>query len=263
MSIAVEIAVEDIAGLVTAAHAGADRVELCVDLEHGGTTPPAALVREAAERAAALVARADAKPQFDVHVLIRPRASATPLLEDRASFVPDAADVEAMVAAAAEAVEAGAAGIVLGALTAEGRLDVPVLERVRDAALGAATASLRGLHLTCHRCLDAMPDAAARVAAVERLVGLGFHRALSSGGAARALDGAADLARMVAAADGLVDICAGGGVQVADIVPLVRATGVQDIHLSARRTRPGPDGVPITTTDPAVCTAAVDAAGAL
>lgn len=263
MSIAVEIAVEDLEGLVTAAHAGADRVELCVDLAHGGTTPTAALVREATARAAALVASADAKPQFAVHVLVRPRAGDLPITEDLAGFVPDAEEVEAMVASAAEVVDAGAAGIVVGALTPEGALDLPVLERVRDAALGAATRSLRGLHLTCHRCLDAMPDGDARVAAVEQLIGLGFHRALSSGGTARALDGADDLARMVIAADGLVDICAGGGVQVADIVPLVRATGVQDIHLSARRSRPGPDGTPIITTDPAVCTAAVDAAGAL
>ena len=38
MSIAVEIAVEDLAGLEVAAHAGADRVELCVDLARGGLT---------------------------------------------------------------------------------------------------------------------------------------------------------------------------------------------------------------------------------
>ena len=35
-----EIAVQDLPGLVVAAHGGADRVELCVDLEADGLTPP-------------------------------------------------------------------------------------------------------------------------------------------------------------------------------------------------------------------------------
>lgn len=263
MSIAVEIAVQDIEGLVVAAHAGADRVELCADLARGGVTPPAALVREAVEEAARLVAAADAKPHFEVHVLIRPSASEIPVHEDAAGFVLAPGELEAMTESAVGAVEAGATGIVLGVLTPAGALDVPAMEHVRDAALAAATRSLRGLQLTCSRCLDAMPGADDRVAAVEQLVLLGFHRALTSGGAARAIDGAGDIARMVVAADGLVDVCAGGGVQVADIVPLVRETGIADIHLSGRRNRPGPDGTTTPFTDPAVCTAAVDAAGAL
>lgn len=40
MSVAVEIAIEDLAGLEVAALAGADRVELCVDLARGGLTRP-------------------------------------------------------------------------------------------------------------------------------------------------------------------------------------------------------------------------------
>src|SRR5699024_5017768 len=86
-----------------------------------------------------------------------------------------------------------------------------------------------------------------------------------SGGAARALDGAAELAAMVRAGEGLLDVCAGGGVRPVDIPDLVRATGLSDVHLSARR-RPGapvePDA-PSTDTDPAIAAAAVDAAGAL
>src|SRR5699024_12519249 len=63
----------------------------------------------------------------------------------------------------------------------------------------------------------------------------------------------------------LLDVCAGGGVRPVDIPDLVRATGLSDVHLSARR-RPGapvePDA-PSTDTDPAIAAAAVDAAGAL
>lgn len=153
----------------------------------------------------------------------------------------------------------------LGALTGTGELDLPAIEAVRDGALTAGSAAMRGVTLTFHRAVDALPSRAQREDAVRTLLGLGFHRVLSSGGAARALDGADDLAAMVDAAEGLLDICAGAGVRPADIGDLVRRTGVADIHLSARR-RPGApveDGAPDTCTDPAIVAAAVDAAGEL
>lgn len=265
MSVAVEIAVQDLAGLEIAALAGADRVELCVDLERGGITPPAELVAEAAERAAALVSVRDARPQFDVHVLLRTRASTGDFLGRPEEFVHDAEEITLLAAQADEVVEAGAAGVVLGALTPAGELDVPALTTIRDAALGAAQSAMRGLTLTAHRAVDALPDRTAREEAVRTLLGLGFHRVLSSGGAARALDGAADLAAMVRAGEELIDICAGAGIRPADIAELVRSTGVADVHLSARR-RPGSAveaDAPDTPTDPAIVAAAVDAAGAL
>lgn len=265
MSIRVEIAVQDVAGLEVAAQAGAHRIELCVDLERGGVTPPVELVEECTRRATALLDAQQARPHFDVHVLIRSRAGDGDFLGRPAEFVYTPDEIELMAQQAAASVQAGAAGIVFGALTPEGRLDLPAIEQVRDAALEAARSAMRSVTLTAHRALDAMPDADHRVEAVEQLLGAGFHRVLSSGGAARALDGAADLARMVEASEGLLDVCAGGGVRPADIADLVHRSHVADVHLSARR-RPGapvePDA-PDTPTDPAIAAAAVDAAGAL
>ena len=260
----VEIAVQDLPGLEVAAAAGADRIELCTDLARGGVTPEPELVAAATARARALVAAREAKPQFDVHVLIRSRAGSDDFLGRPEEFAVTADEVELMAWQAGESVQAGAAGIVLGALTADGRLDVPAIETIRDAALTAAQAELRGITLTFHRAIDALPTSAARVAAIPALLRLGMHRVLSSGGHARALDGAADLAAMVEAADDLLDICAGGGVRPADIADLVARTGVSDVHLSARR-RPGAAreaDAPDTETDPAIISAAVDAAGA-
>ena len=143
--------------------------------------------------------------------------------------------------------------------------NLPALEAVRDSALLAAQRAGRGLTLTLHRAVDAMPSREARVAAVQAAIGLGIHRVLSSGGQARALDGADDLSAMVDAAEDLVEICAGGGVRPADVVDLVRRSGVGSVHLSARR-RPGApveSDAPETLTDPAIVAAAVDAAGEL
>ena len=265
MSPAVEIAVEDLVGLEVAARAGADRIELCHDLARGGTTPDPELVRQSVDRAKALVAAREAKPHLDVHVLIRPEARTGDFLDRPGEFAADAAAVERMADHARAAVDAGAAGVVLGILTADGELDVPALEAVRDSALIAAQRAGRDLSLTLHRAVDAMPSRQARVGAVEAAIGLGIHRVLSSGGHSRALDGADDLAAMVDAAEDLVEICAGGGVRPADVADLVRRSGVGSVHLSARR-RPGapvePDA-PETLTDPAIVAAAVDAAGDL
>ena len=265
MSVAVEIAIEDLTGLEVAAHAGADRVELCIDLARGGTTPPPELVAECAHRASALVASRDAKPHFDVHVLIRSRAEHGDFLDRPEEFVYSADEVASMARQAGEAVTAGAAGVVIGALTQEGELDLRALETLRDGALTAGSDALRGVHLTVHRALDALPGRAQRAHAVQTLLGLGIHRVLTSGGAARALDGVEDLAAMVDASEGLLDVCAGGGVRPADIADLARRAGLADVHLSARR-RPGAPveaGAPETCTDPAIVAAAVDAAGEL
>lgn len=260
MSIAVEIAVQDVAGLEVAAAAGADRVELCADLAAGGVTPPTELVRACADRAAALVAAGDARPHFDVHVLIRCRAGEGDFLDRPEEFVYSADEVALMARQAAESVEAGAAGVVLGALTSAGELDIPALEEIRDAALAEAQRQMRGLTLTLHRAVDTLPDVEARRRAVTAACALGFHRVLSSGGAHCALDGADDLAAMAEAADGLLDICAGGGVRPADIAQLATVGRIDDVHLSARGRA---DGSGPTMTDPAIATAAVDAAGAL
>lgn len=265
MSVAVEIAVEDLAGLEVAALAGADRVELCVDLERGGLTPPPELVEQCVQRASAMVSARDAKPHFDVHVLIRSRAGSGEFLGRPDEFAYSLEEIEQMAVQAGESIRAGAAGVVIGALTETGELDIPAIESLRDAALDAGRTTLRGVTLTVHRALDALPGRDEREQAVRTLLGLGVHRVLSSGGAARALDGAEDLAAMVDASEGLLDVCAGGGVRPADVVDLVRRSGVGDVHLSARRRPDAPVEAyaPKTRTDPAIVAAAVDAAGEL
>src|SRR5699024_7992549 len=116
MSIAVEIAVEDLAGLEVAALPRAARVELCGDLARGGPTPPPALVEECAARASALVAAGDAKPHFDVHVLIRSRAEHGDFLDRPEEFAYSEEEISLMARQAEETVAAGAAGAAIGAL---------------------------------------------------------------------------------------------------------------------------------------------------
>lgn len=263
--VTVEVTVADVAGLEVAARAGAHRIELCTAPERGGATADAELVAAARHRLDALLTEQRARPGLELHALIRLGATAEVDPTDPAPFRYEGPAVSEMAAQAAAAVHAGAHGVVIGALNEHGGLDVPALESIRDAALQAGQEELRGVGLTARRAVDALPDRDARVEAVQQLLGLGFHRVLSSGGALRALDGAADLAAMVEASEELIEICAGAGVRPAHLAELVRATGVPAVHLSARRAAASPReaAAPDTATDPAIVAAAVDAAGAL
>mgnify|MGYP001205240943 CR=1 FL=1 len=228
-----EIAVQDPAGAAVARAAGADRVELCAALDLGGLTPSIGMVE-------AVVATG-----IPVHVLVRPRPG---------GFRFSATEVSLMVRDIEAVVDAGAAGVVVGALTADGTLDRYALTALRDAA--------EGLEVTVHRCVDVLADPAA---AVVPLAELGVTRVLTSGGAPTAARGLDTLARMVTAAEGRIGVMAGGGVRAQDVPDLV-ATGVSAVHLSARRRLAdagpsGPGGGPAgyAVTDPVTVAAAVAA----
>ncbi|GAA1648713.1 copper homeostasis protein CutC [Microbacterium flavum] len=202
MTVALEIAVQDPAGARAAIAAGADRLELCQALAMGGLTPSLGLIEAAAE----------AVGGDRVNVLVRPRGG---------GFVYSAEEIALVQADIAASVRHGAGGVVIGALTAEGRADLDAVARWRDAA-GAAT-------LVFHRAIDATPDI---LAVLAQLREIGVDRILTSGGAARSIDGLETLTRL-ARESGEVEIMAGGGIRAEDI-PAIVATGVDAVHLSAR-----------------------------
>ncbi|MGW9168441.1 copper homeostasis protein CutC [Agromyces sp. NPDC055658] len=235
----VEIAVQDASGTRIALEHGAARIELCQALGLGGLTPSIGLV----ETTVGLAAEASA-PSF-VHVLVRPRGG---------GFVYDADELDTIERDIRAVVAAGADGVVVGALTETGDLDVEAVRRFIDAA-GQAD-------VTVHRAVDAANDPRAAVAGLARL---GVRRVLTSGGAADCRTGLANLAAM-AEASGVLEIMAGGGVRLDDIAELA-AAGVDAVHLSARgravrggASGPGGGVDGFDETDAALVAAAVEAA---
>lgn len=239
-SIPVEVAVQDSAGVRIALEAGASRVELCQALGLGGLTPSAGLI------AAAVEAAARASATGFVHVLIRPRGG---------GFVYDDAEIDAMLRDIRFARGLGVDGVVVGALTDAGALDLQAIAAFAQAA--------EGIDVTVHRAVDAAIDP---VAAVVALLGTGVRRVLTSGGAADCRAGRGTIARMVGETAGALEVMAGGGVRVVDIAELA-ATGVDAVHLSARgraagRGPSGPGGGEsgYEVTDAAIVRMAVEAA---
>lgn len=204
-----EICVEDPVGIADAVAGGADRLELCSALELGGLTPSAALIDQAVATG------------IPIHAMIRPRSGGYVLEEGEAGLI---------VAEIGEALSRGVAGVVVGALRPDGRLDREAMARFRDAAADAVA--------VLHRAVDLAADP---VAAVEEACALGYDKILSSGGAATAPEGAATLARMVTAARGRLSVMAGAGVRPDNVAALIAATGVREVHGSASRPGLEPD----------------------
>jgi copper homeostasis protein len=238
--LAVEIAVQDRAGVRIALEADADRIELCSALGVGGLTPSAALIDAAVAEAAA------AGHDGFVHVLVRPRPG---------GFVYTPDEIELTVADIRHARSAGASGVVVGALDDIGAVDEEAVARFVEAA--------GDLDVTFHRAIDIVPDP---LGALETLVALGVRRILTSGGEARSVDGVGMLAALTAEASGRLQVMAGGGVTVPDILAIA-ATGVDAVHLSARSialgapSGPGGGDPSYDLTDPSIVRAAVAAAG--
>ncbi|CAI5526539.1 unnamed protein product [Closterium sp. Naga37s-1] len=132
MSVQLEICVETVASAIAAHKGGAHRVELCSSLVEGGVTPSIGLV----------MAVVQATP-IPVHVLIRPRAG---------DFVFSEDEMKAMECDIIECAKAGAAGVVVGALTPSGDIDEPKLHRF------LASAAHHSLPVTFHRAFDHTRD---------------------------------------------------------------------------------------------------------
>jgi copper homeostasis protein len=197
--IIVEAAVETLEAARAAERAKADRIELCVGLDVGGTTP-----------AVGLIALVRAALRIPVFVLVRARAG---------DFVYSREEVAMMVESIRSSIEAGADGIVTGALTRDGSVDIDAMRTL----IGAA----RGVPVTFHRAFDRVREPAR---ALEDIAQLGVARILTSGGAASALEGTERIAQLVKLSDDRVGIIAGGNVRAQNVAQILASSGVREVH---------------------------------
>lgn len=214
-----EICIDSVAGAEAAIAGGADRIELCGALSVGGLTPSAGLVAEVVPLARQAGVR--------VHAMVRPRAG---------DFAYDAAEVSTAISEGKALVLAGVDGLVFGAVR-DGSLDDDVLARW----VGAMRAARADIDLTLHRAVDLLADP---VAAVEPAIELGFDRILTSGGAARAVEGADVIRAMHERAAGRVVVMPGSGVRPDNVAALLAETGAGEVHASA--------GIAVMQDDPRV-----------
>jgi len=195
----VEAAVETLDSALAAERAGADRIELCDNLGEGGTTPDGGLVAAIVERI-----------RIPVFVLIRPRAG---------DFFYSESEFDVMMRDIELTRTMGIAGIVTGALNANGRVAV---KRTRSLVKAAG-----GLPVTFHRAIDSAADLPV---ALDDAIDAGVSRVLTSGGAATAREGMDVIAALVKQARERVSIVAGGGIREHNVRQVIARTEAHEVH---------------------------------
>lgn len=203
-----EVCANSVESCMAAQAGGADRVELCAGIPEGGTTPSHGDI---------LVAR-ELLQQTKLHVIIRPRGG---------DFLYTQTEQRIMLEDIANARRLGADGVVFGCLTAEGDIDIPLMERLMKAS--------EGMSVTFHRAFDVCRDPKQ---ALEEIIRLGCDRILTSGQQATAEGGIHLLKELQQQAGGRITLLAGCGVNEGNIARIARETGIHEFHFSARENFP-------------------------
>ena len=198
----IEACVDSIDSAIEAELGGADRVELCGELLQGGVTPSAGLVGGVCERI-----------KIPVFALVRPRTG---------DFLYDDDELDVMLRDIEIIRSLNVEGIVIGALTRDGDVDIGTMYTLIAAA--------GDMNVTFHRAFDFVRD---QSVALEALIELGVDRVLTSGGARSALEGASTLAELVDQGGSDITVLAGGGINASNVADVVRLSGVKEVHVRA------------------------------
>lgn len=203
--ILVEVCVDTADDAVAAVAAGAARIELNAALALDGLSPSPGLLIE--------TRRAVRRPLI---AMARPRAG---------DFCYSRAELRALRCDIEFAIDNGADGFAFGVLTEHRRVDT---RRCREVLRGLDVARS---HIVFHRAFDSVPDPAE---ALEQLIDLGVRRVMTSGGKPTAAAGAGVIAELVRRAAGRIQILPAGGVRPANAGGIIRRTGCDQLHTSAR-----------------------------
>ena len=203
MKYTLEICANSIESALAAQKGGADRIELCDNMEEGGTTPSYGMIKTCKKHLT-----------IPVFPIIRPRGG---------DFVYSDAEFEVMKADIEMAKSLNCEGVVLGVLHRDGTID-----KSRCAELIALA---RPMQVTFHRAFDCCSDL---FAALEDIIDLGCERVLTSGGQPTALEGAEVIAQLINKSRKRIRIMAGSGVTDLNLAPLAEKTGVAEVHSTAK-----------------------------
>ena len=212
--IQVEICTPSRQSAVAAKEGGAQRVEMCRNLEVGGLTPSVDDI-EYCLRTLGL----------RTHVLVRPRPG------DFCYTPTEVAEIERTILLCREL---GVHAVVVGFLTPDGRVDVGLTRRIVQLAAP--------MEVTFHRAFDEARQAP--LDALQAVMEAGCHCLLTSGQAPTAPQGTPVIKQLVDYTSHLspltshLKILAGSGITPANVRQLIAATGITEVHGSCKTILP-------------------------
>ena len=176
----IEACVETFQEALQAEAKGADRIELCGELDIGGITPSYALLDSVIQ-----------KLSIPVMVMVRPRCG---------NFIYNTLELRTMKQSIDICKSLGVMGIVLGILDEHNNIDIKnTMKLVEHAA---------PLDVTFHKAIDDTNDLIKAVKDLKKIKGI--TRILTSGGKPTALEGADQINEMIKAAGNTCKILAAG-----------------------------------------------------
>lgn len=212
-----EVCADSVESALSAKAGGATRLELCANLVIGGTTPGYELFEQVKKETG-----------LPIRVLIRPRFG---------DFLYSEYEYQQMLCDVRHFAEAGADGVVIGSLNADGTLNEVQMRGLARAAGGCG--------ITLHRAFDVCKDP---FAALQKAAELGVDTILTSGQEAGCMQGRELIRQLVRAAEHgawngretsaaqrQMTILVGAGVVSSNIKEIAMTTGAHAFHMSGKK----------------------------
>ena len=205
MKFKLEICVDSIDSAINAQVAGAHRIELCDNLQEGGTTP-----------SLGMIASVRANLSIGLQVIIRPRGG--DFLYSDTEFDIMRRDIEICG-------EAGVEGVVIGILRNDGSVDTERTSKLVELA--------QPMNVTFHRAFDLCSDP---FRGLQEIIETGASRLLTSGQKNIVPEGAALIKQLVRQAGNRIIGMPGSGLDESNIEEMAKQTGAVEFHLTGRKT---------------------------
>lgn len=204
-NLSVEVCANSAQSAINGQKGGAVRVELCDNLEEGGTTPALSQIELTRENLS-----------IQVNVIIRPRGG---------DFLYNDLEFEMMKRDIHHCGKSKCDGVVFGILNQDGSIDKKRNKELVDIA------HQYGMSTTFHRAFDRCADL---LKSLEDVIELGCDRILTSGGMKTAPEGKDILKKLIEQANNRIIIMPGGGITENNIADLAEKTGLKEFHGSFR-----------------------------
>ena len=196
----VECCANSVSSALTAIQAGANRIELCKNLENGGETPDYSDILDLRNLT-----------NIDLHILILPKAN---------NFIYSNKDFKKIIEDIQFCKKNNINGVVIGALNKDLSINMKQTKELVEIA--------RPMRVTFHRAFDTISKLENDV---NKIIECGCDYLLTSGQKPNVDDGLNNISKLVKQSSHKIKIIAGGGVNHNNVESLYKI-GVREFHLS-------------------------------